>query len=103
MSSPITHTDARAESFTRAGADGLTKPELICRAASVGGTTEHVREAVWSMRVLISQTDDETIQDWRDTNRWVELARAWRKADSTRTEAQARAHYQRVTRALGLK
>ena len=46
--------------------------------------------AARSMRALISQTDDETIQDWRDTNRWIELARAWRKADSTRTEDEAK-------------
>ena len=55
------------------------------------------------MRALISQTGDETILDWRDTNRWIELNRAWRKADSTRTEDEARAHHQRVAKALGLK
>src|SRR5690606_23667354 len=43
------------------GCAGLTKAELIVRAANVRGNPEHVRACVRSMRLLISQTDDEAI------------------------------------------
>ena len=85
------------------GCAGLTKAELIVRAANVRGNPEHVRACVRSMRLLISQTDDEAIADWRDAGRWEQLSNIWRQTDPDRTTAEAREHCDRVCKILGAR
>lgn len=75
-------------------------PELIVKASTMRrDPVGHVR----SVRTLVSQRDDEEINDWCDVDMWRQLARSWQALDSSRTDEQAREHFQRVARALGLK
>lgn len=74
-----------------------TTSELIARASSHGPETVH------SMRQLVSLHDGE-FAEWRNWEFWAQLARRWReRAPKERTREQAREHYRRVVRALGIR
>lgn len=40
---------------------------------------------------------------WKSWEFWADLARRWRKAAAERTPEQARDHYRRVVKALGIR
>lgn len=73
-----------------------TITELIAR---VGRDPEAVR----SVRALASLHDG-PFDEWRSWEFWASLARQWREqAPQLRTRDEAREHYRRVTRALGIR
>jgi len=73
-----------------------TITELIAR---VGRDPEAVR----SVRTLASLHDG-PFCEWRSWEFWASLARQWREqAPQRRTRDEAREHYRRVVRALGIR